>query len=307
MRAESDVEYRLATAADALAAADIIKRALDDLAVKQNRAPASPAGDAMAPALRFLVERGPDRFWIAEAAEGVIGFGAGLLRDDVCYLAGLFVLPHCQGRGVGRELLKRAMANVSGRDVLPVVASSAANVISNGLYARHNMYPLMPILTLTGAVPAGLLQRALGSLRAAAVTTAHLGELRAIDQFVTTIDRTADHAWLRETVSRRGWVFRRGGRIVGYAYLGGDGTVSSDHVGPLAALRSSDIAPILAFAVDQQGEGQTATVTVPGANLVAQRLLWRAGFRLDGPVGLLGSSRPFGHLDRYLLAGNVLM
>ena len=139
------------------------------------------------------------------------------------------------------------------------------------------------------------------------MTAADIEHLRSVDETVTTIDRTADHAWLQGVVSRRGWVFRRRGRVAGYAYLGGDGTVGADHVGPVAALRPSDIPAMLAFALAAQGAGKSATVEVPGANLAAQRMLWTAGFRLAGPVGLIGASRPFGHFDRYLLAGNVLM
>ena len=307
MLTESHVAYRPATEADAAAAADIIKLALDDLAVKQNQPPASPSGAPMAPALRHVLDTSPERFWVAEADDAVVGFGAGFLRGDVFWLAGLFVYPRWQGKGVGHELLRRAMADESGRDILPVVGSSGANVISNGLYARQQMFPLMPTLSLTGVVPDDLARTALGSLRPSLITAADIGELRSVDEFVTTIDRTADHAWLVDVVSRRGWVFRRAGRVAGYAYLGGDGTVSPDHVGPVAALRASDVAAMLAFALVEHGPGLSATVEVPGANLAAQRLLWGAGFRLAGPVGLLGAPRPFGHLDRYLLAGNVLM
>ena len=46
---------------------------------------------------------------------------------------------------------------------------------------------------------------------------------------------------------------------------------------------------------------------VPGPNLRAQRLLWQAGFRFEDAAGLLCASRPFGHFDRYLLAGDCLM
>jgi len=50
-----------------------------------------------------------------------------------------------------------------------------------------------------------------------------------------------------------------------------------------------------------------AVLMVPGVNLEAQRLLWQAGFALDGPAGLLCASRPFGRFDRYVLAGDCLM
>ncbi len=72
-------------------------------------------------------------------------------------------------------------------------------------------------------------------------------------------------------------------------------------------MRSADIAPMLAFTLERLGAGRTATVELPAVNVTAQRLLWGAGFQLAGPVGLIGSSRPFGRFDRYVLAGNVLL
>jgi GNAT superfamily N-acetyltransferase len=307
MNADASLAYRRAVAADAPEAAGIIKRALDDLAVKHDQPLSSPGGDPMAPALAHVLDVSPGRFWVAEVEGSVVGFGAGLLRGDICYLAGLFVLPEWQGRGVGLELLKRAMAGHDDPKILPVVGSSGANVISNGMYARHDMFPLWPSLSLSGRVSESLREVGLGTLRATALTSADFNEMRELDLYVTGIDRTVDHAWLLDAVARPGWALRRDGRLAGYAYLGGDGTVSADHVGPVATWRSADIAAALAFALLARGAGERATVDVPGPNLMAQRLLWRAGFRLTGPVGLLGAARAFGRFDRYVLAGNVLL
>ena len=307
MAKEAPIAYRHAVSADVQVAAAIIKRALDDLAVKQNQPLASPEGDPMAPALRHVLGVSPERFWVAESAGSVVGFGAGFQRGHICYLAGLFVLPRWQGRGVGHELLRRAMADYGGPKILPVVGSGGANVVSNGLYARRDMFPLLPSLNLTGRVPESLRENALGTLRAAPIARAEFEEMRELDLYVTGIDRTADHEWLLDAVARPGWAFRRDGRLAGYAYLGGDGTAAADHIGPVATRRRGDMAAALAFALLEQGVGETVTVQVPGPNLVAQRLLWGAGFHMSGPVGLLGAARPFGHFDRYLFAGNVLM
>jgi ribosomal protein S18 acetylase RimI-like enzyme len=307
MAAEAPIAYRRAVAADVPVAAAIIKRALDDLAVKQSQPLSSPEGDPMTPSLRHVLDVSPERFWVAEAAGSMVGFGAGFQRGHICYLAGLFVLPQWQGKGVGHELLRRAMDDSGGRKILPVVGSSGANVVSNGLYARRDMFPLFPSLNLTGRVPESLREQRLGTLRPAPVSRADFEEIRELDLYVSEIDRTADHAWLLDAVARPGWVLRRDGRLAGYAYLGGDGTSAADQVGPVATRRSGDMAAVLAFALLERGVGETVTVQVPAPNLVAQRLLWGAGLRMSGPVGLLGTARPFGHFDRYVFAGNVLM
>ncbi|HTX69102.1 MAG TPA: GNAT family N-acetyltransferase [Thermoleophilia bacterium] len=301
------VTCRLADAADAASAAGLVMLALNDLLAKQNRPPLAATGETMVPVFGHVMTCCPERFWVAEAEGEPVGFGAGLERGDLRYLAGLFVHPGRQGQGVGGELLRRAMAPGAGAAGKQAVLSSGANQISNGLYARHGMYPLMPALSLTGKVPAHLDRPPLGSLVPDVLVAADAGTLRDVDVAVTSIDRTADHDWLLGAAERRGWVFRRGAEVAGYAYLGGDGTDEPGSVGPVAALQAPDAAAILGFALAQLGVGEEATVMVPGANQMAQQLLWGAGFGLAGPVGLLGVSEPFGQFDRYIFAGNSLM
>ncbi len=103
--------------------------------------------------------------------------------------------------------------------------------------------------------------------------------------------------------------FHRRGRPAAYAYLGGDGTEGSAVVGPAAALRGPDIAAVVAFALAELAATGVSEggVMVPGANLAVQRLLWEAGFQFHGATALLGATRPFGRLDRYVFAGNALM
>ena len=48
---------------------------------------------------------------------------------------------------------------------MAAVMSSAANPVSNGLYARRGMYPLMPVLYLNGRLPARNASTSLGSLQ----------------------------------------------------------------------------------------------------------------------------------------------
>jgi GNAT superfamily N-acetyltransferase len=309
MSEHMDVTYRPGSPGDATAAARIIVVALNDLMTRQNRAPIAGTGAGMSAVLAHLARTDPRRFWIAACEERSVAFGCAWVRSDLCYLSGLFVLPGWQGRGLGRGLLERAMGDRPSSGDMSAVMSSAANPVSNGLYARHGMYPLMPVLYLKGRVPARSAAISLGSLQAAPLADADLDDLRAVDSAVTGLDRTPDHAWLLGEAGRSGWLFRRRGAVAGYGYLGGDGTEGDDAIGPVATLHAEDQEAVLGFLLAQAADAGavTATVAVPGHNTSAQRLLWQAGFGFEGATGLFGCTRPFGRFDRYLFAGDALM
>ncbi len=303
------VRFRRARPGDAAAAARIVPVALNDLYARQGRTRLAE-DEGCAPVFVHLAADPGASFWLAEADEGLVGLGLGLRRSDLWFLGGLFVAPAWQGRGVGRALLERAQGNRApgGR---AAVLSSASNEVSNRLYASCGMLPQLAVLELRGPlplVPQPALPRA---LRPGALTgdVAGLAALRSIDAAVLGIDRTADHRWLLGEAKRPGRLFTRSGRPVAYAYLGGDGTLGADAVGPMAAVRPADVAPVVAWALGElAARGASAgAALVPGANLAAQRLLWGAGFRFHEATALFGADRPFERLDRYCFAGDALM
>ena len=155
MSGSIEVTYRQGSPeGDADEAARIIVAALNDLLARQNRPPVAGAGEALGPVLAHLARTDPERFWLAAEGERIVGFGSAWTRSELRFLSGLFVLPGWQGRGVGRGLLERAMDTDRWADGTMAVISSAANPISNRLYARRGMYPLMPVLSLSGPLPA---------------------------------------------------------------------------------------------------------------------------------------------------------
>lgn len=303
------VRFRLAAAGDVRAAAQIAAAALADLRVGQKGEPDTCPGEALVPVFAHLVRHDGPRFWLAEHEDRVVGCGAGLERGTLWFLAALFVLPEFQGLGVGRGLLERAMEGRPRAGGVAAVLSSASNPVSNGLYARRSMCPLMPAINLAGRLPGDLRRPAMAGLDVAPLSAGDMEALRAVDAGVVGFDRTVDHSWLLSEARRRGWLFRRQDRPAGYAYVGGDGTGDAGAVGPVAALRARDSETIVRFVLAElAGQGATgACLYVPGANLRVQRLLWAAGFGFEGSAGLLGASRPFGRFDRYVFAGDALM
>jgi GNAT superfamily N-acetyltransferase len=300
-----------ARAGIAVAVSRIITAALDDLAAKQGRPPFSAPDDHAAPTLLHVMETDGERFTLAYDGERPVGFGAGLVRGSFSYCAGLFLLPEWQGLGLGRRLFETALEGLPVAGGVTALTSNAANPISNGLYARHGIYPRHALLVLSGpaAAVAGSSPGYARGLEVERLEVAYLDELRAIDEVVLGFDRTPEHLWFLSRPGHPGWLLRRRGRAIGSAYLGGDETEGAGSVGPIATLRAGDQAAALRFvAAELVARGQErATVVVPGPNLAAQRLLWEAGFAFEGATGLICASRPFARVDRYALAGDSIM
>ncbi len=319
-----DLTYRRARAGEAEAASRILSTALFDLAARQHDAPFEAPPEHAAPVLRHLIETDGSRFWLAFDGPRPVAFGSGWVRGLLSYCGGLFVLPEWQGMGVGRRLFELALMDLPAAGGVAALTSSAANPISNRLYARHAVYPMFALLRMTGtpiapailpAGPAGVasrrrpVQSSEDGLEAEPLADTCLGALKEIDEAVLGIDRSVDHRWHLGAAANRGWLFRRGGQLAGYVYIGGDGTKGAGAIGPVAAIRAEDQTAMLRLAlVDLAFRGvELSTVVVPGPNITAQRLFWDAGFSFSGAARLLCMSRPFGRFDRYLLAGDALM
>ena len=83
---------------------------------------------------------------MAEADEEIVGFALSWVCGDLWFLAELFVAPGQQGRGVGNELLARTFehARKVGATNKSLITFTF-NVVSQGLYIRHGMFPRLPI------------------------------------------------------------------------------------------------------------------------------------------------------------------
>lgn len=248
----------------------------------------------------------PERFKVAVRDDRVVAFAAATRRDAVWFLSMLFVRPGEQGSGVGRALLERVMP-VPGDGAVLATGTDSQQPISNALYARYGMVPRMPLLGLVGR-PAGL--RAFGRLPAGVSATPFeavaregadhdAGERRLaavvdrIDKRVAGFAHRADHGFLR--ADRRGFLFRREGRAVGYGYASASG-----RVGPIAVLDEALLAPVLGHLLEAIEPRGASAVWAPGLADGAVVPLLRAGFRLDGFPVLLCWTRPFADFRRYV-------
>ncbi len=299
-----DIAYREAREGDLRETPGIWRAALNELYGRHNLPQITAPATGELPLHRHFLREDPQRFWVAEAKGRVVGFGAGLVRADWWYLAALFVLPETQGRGIGRTLIGKARTG-SPQVGRTATITDALQPVSNTLYAHHGLLPWLPIVGLVGR-PSSVERSALPrGDEVLPLDLELLAEVRRIDESVTGLDRTVDHAYLlSEEGARQGWVLCRKGRPEGYVYVNDTGLI-----GPAASTRAGDMALLVRFALATLGERNVESVSaaVPGPNAEAQRVLLQAGLVFEACPGLLLASRPFGRFDRYLIASYGLM
>lgn len=228
--------------------------------------------------------------WLAKQNDQIVGFSRSILRDGVRELTELFVKPGTQSSGLGRELIQRAFpANESERRFIIATADFRAQA----LYLKSGVFPRFPIYYF-GRQPEQVPYDS--DLRFVPLVNnpETLALLADIDAAVIGFRRNADQQWL--LADRRGFLYVRHGRPVGYGYVG---QVS----GPFGLLDAADFPTVLAHAESTaQAEGLSQFgVEVPLVNETAVTYLLARNYKIDSFMAMFMSSQPMGNFDRYLI------
>jgi ribosomal protein S18 acetylase RimI-like enzyme len=246
----------------------------------------------------FLVATTPSRE--SPGGERIVAFGSATVREDVWFLAMLFVHPEFQRRGIGRDLFLRLLPD-SSAGFARGTATDSVQPMSNGLYARFGLVPRQPVLNLVGYVerPDAFPPLPDGTRAEQPSTAQELAraddETAALDRLVLGRERPADHAFVR-TDGRLPFVFRRSdGAAVGYAYI-----AKSGRFGPVAARDPALLAPIVGHLLRAVRPPGAYASWIPGAAGELVVALLQAGLRVEGFPTLLLWDRPIGDFSRYV-------
>ncbi len=232
-------------------------------------------------------------WWVAEdPADGsMIGYARSIERGGLFELSEFFIRPGRQSAGLGRQLMERAYPLGRG-DVRAIIATTDVRGLSRyyaaGTVARFAMLSLAAPPKTT---------RSAGDLEGVSATVDDLPEIAAIEATVFGYPRHADYAWLFER--REPYVYRRAGRVVGFAFFSEAGQ------GPIAALEPADLRPILLH-LEARAHAcgmESISFEVPSINEVAMQHLLGRGFKIDAPLNLFMSNVPFGRFDRLVAFG----
>jgi ribosomal protein S18 acetylase RimI-like enzyme len=240
----------------------------------------------------------------ADPGGQVVGFVSALRREQVWFLAMLFVQPGHQERGLGRRLLSRVLAG--SEDATHATCTDSAQPISNALYSRFGIMPRLPVLELVGrpqravpglpgeirAIPFELLRAGPtdgpGPLRLAA-------SLERLDRATLGYAHPQDHDYLAAQ-GRLGYLYEAGdGSVVGYGY-----TSEVGRLGPIAVEDPGLMGPVAGHLIGSVRPAGAFSAWIPGSASGAVAVLLEAGLRLEDFPALLCWDRPFADFERYV-------
>jgi len=289
------ITYRIGTLADSFAAFQVFLTSIMDYGERMNVQAITGGNDpAMLdsiwekrkPIFDFLATSA-SQFWLAEKDGEVIGYARTVEHDGLQELTEFFVAPNQQSAGVGSGLLSRAFAD-NGAPYRTIIALLDERALSRylkaGVYGRF-MLKYFSRKAEVVSVPTDLLIEPLKLAE-------HLEAIHRIDRELIHHTRADIHHWLADT--RDGFVYKRGGEVVGYGYVGGS------H-GPFAVLDENDFPAVLAHAESLMAEkGEDFGVSVPLVNKKAVDYLLARKYQIDSFSALLMSNVSFGKFENYL-------
>ena len=291
------IVYRTPRAEELQRAEELVVRTINDFTERHGF---GPIASVRPPDFQlFSLKDDPDGLWLAEADGEILGIAFSWVCSDLWFLAELFVAPGHQGRGIGNELLARTFehAKKAGATTRALITFTF-NVVSQGLYIQHGLFPRIPVYFFDADRDALMLRLQGEKLRWTYIegTTSHLNSLARIDAGALGFSRDKHHSYLLNDGTMKGYFLHRGDECVGYAYVS-----TSGHVGPLAVAQRDAMDEAFTTALTLAAGIGVSRVSafLPGANEIALRLAAKHGMRITVPM-MLVSTRDFGDWTRYL-------
>jgi GNAT superfamily N-acetyltransferase len=294
------IRYRPATSADNRALHDVF---LESISEVDRRVGSADAVDSSDPAVREQsweawrslfehLDATADLAWVAEDDAGAVaGYARSIKRDSVRELTEFFVRPQAQGKGIGRELLRRAFPSEGARHrtiVATLELRALGRYLQTGLSARclvlwvgtqprpHDVPTDLQAVPIVGSAD-------------------DLAALDAIDGRLLGHTRRVDLEWIIAG-GRQGFLFRRSGEAVAYGFEG-------ERSGPVACLETADTPAVLGYLESRAAERGLAELGfwLPSVNREAIDYLLGRGFRIDPFVATFFTDDSGIELDRYLI------
>lgn len=265
-----DVRYRPAGLDDVAAEHAVFCAAIGELYRARSYPWSEPPLADWAKGRAHVLATDPERCWVAELDDRVVGYTGAIVRDGTWFFSSLFIDPAAQGRGIGRQLYELAVEGAPSRRL---TITDSIQPISNALYGANGLLPVAPLIRLAGSARAP----SPVTLRPA---DASIDELARVDRAAYGFERRIDHPYWASRGTRHAW--SRGGEVVAWSYRWANG-----NIGPLAAVDAGTAAEAYRaeLALDP-----VASIELPATARPLLRAALASGLRIDGPMGLLLAS-----------------
>jgi ribosomal protein S18 acetylase RimI-like enzyme len=233
---------------------------------------------------RHFLGTDPGGSWVAEDGGGVVGMSQSFVREGYWMLSQLGTVPGLQGRGVGRELLRRALSH--GDPQGPGTIQCSRDPKAMALYASFG-FKLHPVVAASGAMRPGSIERPrqVERYEPDQVTERELQIVTAIDRKVRGSARTIDVVAM---------LTQPGTRLLLHVDQGYALTMD-DRVVTLGARQEESATLVLKAMLAESPTGETIEVNwLTSAQQWAIRVVVEAGIELlpFGPVMVRGMDGP---------------
>jgi ribosomal protein S18 acetylase RimI-like enzyme len=233
---------------------------------------------------RHFLGTDPEGSWVAEDGGSVVGMSQSFVREGYWMLSQLGTVPGLQGRGLGRELLRRALLH--GDPHGPGTIQCSRDPKAMALYASFG-FKLHPVVAASGAMRPGSIERPREVVRYEPdqVTERELQIVTAIDRKVRGSARSVDVVAM---------LTQPGTRLLLHADQGYAVTMD-DRVITLGARQEESATLVLKTMLAESPTGETIEVNwLTSAQQWAIRVVVDAGIELlpFGPVMVRGMDGP---------------
>lgn len=295
------IACRPARAGDLATTDALVVGSINDLTVRHGFGPMAAPGT---PAFQlFSLQDDPQGLWVAQDGADIVGFAWSWVCGELWFLAQLFVDPARQGQGIGNALMERTLAHAASAGAThKALITFTFNRVSQSLYMRHGLFPLMPVYFFKAARERVLRALPQPALRVVAIDggAESMERLAAIDLRAIGSSREKHHRYLIDDPASTGALLYDGRDCVGYVHVSASG-----HVGPLAVTRAELMADAFAAGLRLAADGPAESVSafLPGTCHGALSLAIGQGMQITFPM-LLMASPGYGewthHWTRYL-------
>lgn len=234
-----------------------------------------------------FLARTASQFWVAEQDGEIVAYARSMEHDGLIELTEFFVSPLRQSGGLGRQLLANAFPQTDSpyRTIIATLDERAlSRYLKAGVYARFplkHFYRQAENEDFKTDLSIEPMEQKI-----------HLEKMNQIDKQIIGHSRPIVHEWIATT--RDGFVYKRGGTIVGYGYVGSSS-------GPFAVLDENDFPAVLAHAESLVAEkGGEFSVETPLINKKAIQYFLDRKYQIDSFTALFMSNVPFGKFENYL-------
>lgn len=303
-----NITYRPMSELDLAASNYISKAAMESVHQSQGREP-SPWTPRRATARLHLMRTDPEGSWAADVNGLIVGYAQAFVRGDIWFLSQLFVRPEVHTRGIGQELLRRAMDHGRKRGARVYAVISSTSPVAQALYMRAGMFGIAIAYRMTGPLaPLASLPEPDASRKRVVDCAGWQDQIAALDLATFGAERRQDHAWYltgewTAPAEETAFALVRDGELEGYGYAGAHG-----YIAPVVAVEPAAQLPLVRMGADWLAERKVerGEMMVLSHNTTLMSALLERGWQIGGWTFLLASA-PFGRFDRYHPAGGMLL